>query len=127
VEISQIRYFIALCKELNFTRAAMRCGVSQPSLSNGIRALERELGGPLFDRSAIALTPLGKQVLPDLIGVIANIERVRRKAVGARRSRARRTLAIEPSRRFLIALSLNADESSATPSLNVGSPQETRV
>lgn len=127
MEISQIRYFIALCKELNFTRAAMRCGVSQPSLSNGIRALERELGGPLFDRSAIALTPLGKQVLPDLIGVIANIERVRRKAIGARRSRARRTLAIEPSPGFLIALSLNADENSATPSLNVGSPQETRV
>jgi LysR family transcriptional regulator, hydrogen peroxide-inducible genes activator len=39
----QVRYFVALCKELNFTRAARRCGISQPSLTTAIRALEREL------------------------------------------------------------------------------------
>jgi LysR family transcriptional regulator, hydrogen peroxide-inducible genes activator len=43
--MQQIHYFLALCEELNFTCAARRCGVSQPSLSNAISALERELGG----------------------------------------------------------------------------------
>ena len=51
MELSQIRYFVALCRELNFTRAAKRCRVSQPSLSNGIKALESDLGGPLFRRA----------------------------------------------------------------------------
>jgi Bacterial regulatory helix-turn-helix protein, lysR family len=49
--LAQIRYFLALYDELNFTRAAKRCGVSQPSLTNGIRNLECQLGGKLFDRS----------------------------------------------------------------------------
>ena len=50
MEMHQIRYFLALCDELNFTRAARRCGVTQPSLTNAIRALERELGGAVFQR-----------------------------------------------------------------------------
>ena len=61
MKVSQIRYFIALSRELNFTRAARSCQVSQPSLSNGIRALESELGGPVFDRSTMALTRLGNE------------------------------------------------------------------
>src|SRR5262245_41413211 len=48
MQMHQIRYFLALCEELNFTRAARRSGVSQPSLTNAIGALERELGGVLF-------------------------------------------------------------------------------
>jgi DNA-binding transcriptional LysR family regulator len=44
----QVRYFLALCEELNFTRAARRCGVSQPSLTTAISALERDLDGALF-------------------------------------------------------------------------------
>jgi Bacterial regulatory helix-turn-helix protein, lysR family len=56
-----IRYFLALCEELNFTRAARRCGVSQPSLTNAIGALERQLGGTLFQRKPlIARTALGR-------------------------------------------------------------------
>lgn len=49
--ISQIHYFLSLYEELNFTRAAERCGVSQPSLTNGIRSLERQFGGKLFYRT----------------------------------------------------------------------------
>jgi DNA-binding transcriptional LysR family regulator len=41
MEMPQIRYFLALSEELNFTRAAKQCGVSQPSLTNGIIELER--------------------------------------------------------------------------------------
>jgi Bacterial regulatory helix-turn-helix protein, lysR family len=37
MQMQQVHYFLALCEELNFTRAARRCGVSQPSLSNSSR------------------------------------------------------------------------------------------
>lgn len=47
---AQIRYFLTLYDELNFTRAAKRCGVSQPSLTNGIKDLESRFGGKLFYR-----------------------------------------------------------------------------
>ena len=68
MELQQVRYFLALCKEQNFTRAAKRCGVSQPSLSNAIRKLERELGGPLFHRNRIScrLSDLGQEMRPHL-------------------------------------------------------------
>jgi LysR family transcriptional regulator, hydrogen peroxide-inducible genes activator len=36
MQMQQIRYFLALCKERSFTHAAKRCGVSQPSLTNAI-------------------------------------------------------------------------------------------
>jgi LysR family transcriptional regulator, hydrogen peroxide-inducible genes activator len=65
MELSQIRYVLALCQTLNFTRAARHCGVSQPSLTNAIRALETELGGALFlRRPAVRLTPLGEALRP---------------------------------------------------------------
>ena len=51
METNQVRYFLALCEEKNFTRAARRCGVSQPSVSNAIKRLEEELGGDLFHRT----------------------------------------------------------------------------
>jgi len=58
--MQQVYYFLALGEELNFTRAARRCGVSQPTLTTAISALERELGGALFHRKpSIALTGLG--------------------------------------------------------------------
>jgi hypothetical protein len=66
MQMSQIHYFLALCEERNFTRAAKRCGVSQPSLTNAIKRLERKLGGSLFhrDRRNIQLTELGRVVKP---------------------------------------------------------------
>jgi DNA-binding transcriptional LysR family regulator len=67
MQMHQIRYFLALCEELNFTRAAKRSGISQPSLTNAISALERELGGALFQRRpAVALTALGRVMQPSL-------------------------------------------------------------
>jgi DNA-binding transcriptional LysR family regulator len=60
MQMHQVRYFVALCEEGNFTRAARRSGVSQPSLTNAISALERELGGPLFQRKPfVAKTAFG--------------------------------------------------------------------
>jgi DNA-binding transcriptional LysR family regulator len=68
MQTNQVRYFLALCEEQNFTRAAKRCGVSQPSLTNAIKRLEQTLGGPLFhrDRRNIDLTELGRVVKPYL-------------------------------------------------------------
>ena len=62
MELHQIRYFLAACDTLNFTRAAEHCGVSVPSLSRAIRLLEEELGGQLFrrERHLTHLTDLGR-------------------------------------------------------------------
>ena len=54
MEMHEIRYFLAVCDTLNFTRAAERCNVSQPSLTRAIQKLEAELGGLLFRRERAA-------------------------------------------------------------------------
>jgi LysR family transcriptional regulator, hydrogen peroxide-inducible genes activator len=67
MKMHQVRYFLALCEEKHFRRAAERCGVAQPSLTRAIKQLEAELGGSLFDRDrANALTDLGILVRPEL-------------------------------------------------------------
>jgi len=76
MQLPQVRYFLALCEELNFTRAARRCGISQPSLTNAIRALERDLGGALFHRKpSITLSALGRVMRPYLDEIARNAER----------------------------------------------------
>ena len=68
MEMHQVRYFLAVAEELNFTRASEKCNVTQPSLSRAIKILEEELGGPLFhrERESIRLTDLGNLVRPHL-------------------------------------------------------------
>ena len=68
MEMHQIRYFLAVCETLNFTRAAERCNVSQPALSRAIQSLEAEVGGPLFrrERSLTHMTDLGRLLRPHL-------------------------------------------------------------
>ena len=62
----QIRYFLVLGETLNFSRAAERCNVTQPSLTRAIKALEAELGGELIrrERSLSHLTDLGERMTP---------------------------------------------------------------
>jgi hypothetical protein len=66
MHMNHVRCFLALCEEGNFTRAAERCGVTQPSLTKAIKNLESKLGGKLFDRNKFEtqLTELGKLVHP---------------------------------------------------------------
>ncbi|WP_329118859.1 LysR family transcriptional regulator [Streptomyces sp. NBC_01353] len=68
-----LRYFVAVAEELHFTRAAEKLYVSQPALSKQIRALERQLGAPLFDRDrhGVRLTPVGTALLPHARAVLA--------------------------------------------------------
>src|SRR4026208_2496049 len=51
MKIRQVTYFLALCEEQSFTRAAKRCGVAQPSLTRAIQLLEQEIGGRVRERT----------------------------------------------------------------------------
>ena len=68
MELHQVRYFLAACRTLNFTRAAAECNVTQPALSRAIQQLEAELGGELFrrERTLTHVTDLGHAVQPAL-------------------------------------------------------------
>lgn len=64
MEMNQVRYFLAVADLLNFTKAADKCNVAQPSLTRAIKLLEAELGGPLFhrERANTHLSELGRMV-----------------------------------------------------------------
>jgi LysR family hydrogen peroxide-inducible transcriptional activator len=66
MEMHQLRYFVRLAEVGNFTQAAEDCAVSQPSLSQAIAKLERELGIPLVERLSrgLRLTEAGRRFLP---------------------------------------------------------------
>jgi DNA-binding transcriptional LysR family regulator len=66
MEMQQVRYFLAVAKTLNFTRAAEACNVTQPALTRAIKQLEDELGGELIRREGRLshLTELGTRMLP---------------------------------------------------------------
>ena len=68
MEMHQVRYFLAVARLLNFTRAAEACNVAQPSLTRAISMLEAEFGGDLFrrERRNTHLTRLGERMLPIL-------------------------------------------------------------
>jgi LysR family transcriptional regulator, hydrogen peroxide-inducible genes activator len=89
MQLHQIRYFLALCEERSFTRAARRSGVSQPSLTNAIATLEQELGGALFQRRPlVAVTALGQAVHPYLERIAENADHARKVARELTRARA---------------------------------------
>ncbi|MFJ4650144.1 LysR family transcriptional regulator [Nocardia sp. NPDC088792] len=65
MELRQLRYFVAVAEELHFRRAAERLFISTPTLSQQIRSIEREVGGPLLIRGAqgVELTAAGEVLL----------------------------------------------------------------
>jgi LysR family hydrogen peroxide-inducible transcriptional activator len=70
MDLRQVRFAIAVGEELQFTAAARRCGVSQPSLTVAIRKLEHELGRPLFERRPeVRVTEFGQRVLPQMYAI----------------------------------------------------------
>jgi DNA-binding transcriptional LysR family regulator len=87
MEMQQVRYFVALARELNFTRAAEQCNVSQPALTRAIQQLEYELGGPLFNRERgnTHLSELGRMMLPYLQSVEESCRAARDQARAVKR------------------------------------------
>ncbi|NKB59978.1 MAG: LysR family transcriptional regulator [Alphaproteobacteria bacterium] len=84
MEMHQVRYFLAVCETLNFTRAAEICNVAQPSLTKAIKNLEEELGGELIrrERSQSHLTDLGRLMKPHLENIYMASEAAKADADG---------------------------------------------
>lgn len=82
MEMQQVRYFLALSRTLNFTRAAEQSNVSQPALTRAIQQLEHELGGPLFhrERAKTHLSELGRIMLPYLESIHDQAQAARQHA-----------------------------------------------
>ncbi|MFD7881473.1 LysR family transcriptional regulator [Streptomyces sp. SID2999] len=94
MQFQQLQYFVAVAETRHFTRAAERVHVAQPSLSQQIRALERELGADLFVRARgnIALTDAGEALLPLARRILADADTARHEVqelVQLRRGRVR--------------------------------------
>jgi len=88
LDLKPLRYFVAVAEEGHLTNAAARLGISQPPLSQQIRALEAQLGVALFERlpRGMALTDSGRALLDDARAIIARMEQavdgVRRVSLG---------------------------------------------
>ncbi|WP_370021681.1 LysR family transcriptional regulator [Planotetraspora sp. GP83] len=94
MQLQQLAYFVAVAETRHFTHAAERTQVAQPSLSKQIKALETELGAPLFSRARgnVTLTPAGEALLPLARRMLADAETARREVAelaGLRRGRVR--------------------------------------
>jgi len=76
MDLSQIRYFLAITKTGNFTKAAERLFISQPSLSAGIKKLEQELGVLLFERGGrkVLLTSEGRFFLEKANNILSEYQ-----------------------------------------------------
>ena len=79
MELHQLQYFIAVVETGGFSRAAERCNITQPSLSQQIIKLENELGHSLFDRlgRTIALTDVGRELYPRALAIISEMQQIK--------------------------------------------------
>jgi DNA-binding transcriptional LysR family regulator len=95
MELRQLEHFVAVAEERHFTRAAQNLAISQSGLSASIRALETELGAPLFVRSTrrVELTAAGTALLADSLRTLASAAAAQ-NAVAAVRGLLRGTLSV---------------------------------
>jgi DNA-binding transcriptional LysR family regulator len=84
MELRQLRYFAAVARELNFTRAAAKLHVAQPALSRQVKQLEEELEVSLLVRNKrqVTLTPHGQNFLTEAEEILRQSERAMQRARG---------------------------------------------
>lgn len=95
-----LRCFVAVAEELHFGRAAQRLHVAQPAVSQTIAALERELGVVLVERTSreVSLTPIGRSLLPQALGVLERVDALSESARQLRSgSTGRVTVGVAPA------------------------------
>lgn len=90
MELRQLRYFVAVAEELNFTRAAERLHIGQPPLSHAIQMLEADVGAQLFERTKrwVRMTEAGRLFLDDARRILALSEQAADTARRAQRGEA---------------------------------------
>ena len=90
IELRLLRYFVTVAEEMHFGRAAARLAMTQPPLSQAIRALEEMLGVALFVRTkrSVELTPVGKDLLPEVRRLLAGADGLRPLAQSLARGEA---------------------------------------
>jgi hypothetical protein len=137
VKMHQVSYFLALCEEQNFTRAARRCGVAQPSLTRAIQQLEQEFGKRLFkrDNMSVRLTDLGAYLRPDFEQIDRAATQISQKVTTfeASPSTQRETKAMEAIMRVAaiaavaIVFAITALTIRPTPHATAAAPDQTRA
>lgn len=129
MELTQLRYFVAVAETENFTRASERCSVSQPSLSQQILNLEREVGHKLFHRLGrkAVLTEAGTALLQHARRVLVELENAT-KELGDKSMLGRRITvgAVQTVMPFLVA-PLIARARRELPNLTVDAREDFRV
>lgn len=95
MELRQLRYFVAVAREQNFTRAAKKLNIAQPPLSRQIQQLEEEFGTTLFERNSrpVRLTDAGRLLLEQATQVLDRVEDIG-AMMGRLRGIARQRLSI---------------------------------
>ena len=95
MEVHQLRYVCAIADTGNFSRAAERCQVAQPSLSQQVLKLEEDLGAKLFDRMgrSVRVTEAGRAFIPHARAILEQMD-VARSSVAAKNADLRGSLAV---------------------------------
>ena len=95
MEFHQLRYVCAIAETGNFSRAAERCQIAQPSLSQQILKLEKDLGAKLFDRlgRSVRLTEAGRAFIPHARAILEQME-VARSSVADKNADLRGSIAV---------------------------------
>jgi DNA-binding transcriptional LysR family regulator len=129
MDLYQLRYFLAVVETRNFSRAAERVFVSQPTLSAGIKKLETDLGTPLFNREKrnISLTEAGNRFLPRARTVIYECNAAKMEA-GGKKAALRLQLGIHPIMPIRQITRLLTDYRKSHPDVQIaikeGSPEQ---